>query len=310
MRLQPGDRSKQTRRMHTVPSGYLESFAVRASGRKQPSVWRIERATGSARFIRVRDASVVRDIYAIFGDGGSKDVVVEDTLLNGIDGSFCAVRDILVSGQEPRYWQWRDLSRFLAFQIARTPRQFQSLRDEYAFQGLEADQNEPQKAMVLGAPHLENWICRLHWAVCRNESEYPFLTSDNPVVFWSDRGAGLEIGAGFEEPKLQIYFPISPHLCFTARHSRTSRAVIIADRVDTPSAFTTEFDLNIVAGVLTNDQVKRANLLTIANADRCVYSSYRDDVLLRFLHKRFIGQSSPVRRRDLRPFGSPADSSR
>ena len=296
--------------MHTVPFGYLESFAVPGSGRKEAGVWRIERAAGSARIIGVRDASVVRDLYAIVGDDGSKDVAIEEMLLKDIDGSFCGVRDLLVSGQELRYWQWRDLSRFLAFQIARTPRQFQSLRDEYAFHGREADQNEPQKAMVVGAPRLENWICWLKWAVCRNESEYPFLTSDNPVVLWANRGKGAEIGVGFAEPDLQIHFPISPQLCFTAQHSRTSRAAVLADPVDRQSAFTTEFDLNIVTGALNTGQIKQANLLTVANADRCIYSNYKDDELRRFLQRRFIGQPGPVRRRDHRPFGSPAGRSR
>lgn len=260
--------------------------------------------------IGANDAAVVRDIYAIVGEDGSRDTAIEDLLLKGVDGAFCGVRELLVAHQEVRYWQWRDLSRFLALQIARTPRQFQSIRDEYASFGVNADQNDPQKAMVLAAPRLENWICWMEWAICRNESDFPFLTSDNPVVFWVDRGKGAEGGVGFAEPALQIFFPVSPRLCFTARHSQTSCSAALADPANREASFLQEFDLNIVEGKLDATQVKRANLLMVGNADKCVYSNSNDEALGRFLKRRFIGRIAPVRRRDRCPFGSPIQSLR
>jgi hypothetical protein len=36
-----------------------------------------------------------------------------------------------------------------------------------------------------------------------------------------------------------------------------------------------------------------------------VYANYCDRALIRFLQNRFFGAAAPVRRRDLRPIGSP-----
>jgi hypothetical protein len=49
---------QQTRRMHTVPQGYLEAFAVQDPGRRKPAIWRFDRASGEANLVGVRDAEV------------------------------------------------------------------------------------------------------------------------------------------------------------------------------------------------------------------------------------------------------------
>ena len=72
---------QRTRRMHTVPRSYLETFAVQDPDRRTPSVWRFDRLSAEAKVVGVRDAEVVKDIYALVDDTGSPDTVIEDAIL-------------------------------------------------------------------------------------------------------------------------------------------------------------------------------------------------------------------------------------
>jgi hypothetical protein len=54
-------------------------------------------------------------------------------------------------------------------------------------------------------------------------------------------------------------------------------------------------------------EVRRMNQLCVINAHRYVYAGYSAKPLLRFLQNRFFGFPAPVRRRDLRPIGSPVE---
>lgn len=127
---------------------------------------------GQVKLIGVRDVSVHRDIYTLRTSDGQADVTIETDLLASVDGLFPPVIDLLSSGGMPNYWQWRHLSRFMAFQLARTLRIFQVFRDEGSRLGIEIGPNDPQLAMLHQPPFLDKWICRMKWILGRNQSSF------------------------------------------------------------------------------------------------------------------------------------------
>ena len=181
---------------------------------------------------------------------------------------------------------------------------FQILRDEWTRHSIEVGRNDPQLAMANQAPFLEKWLCGMTWVVCWNRWTLPFLTSDNPVVMWADRGEGAEIGVGFQEPKLQILFPLTPKLCLNAVQTPVSLEEVSRDSPFGTPQFTDFYPLRIDRGWLDIEQVVKFNQVTVSNAERYVYADRNQDNVRRFLENLFFGRSGPVRRSDRKPIGS------
>ena len=224
-------------------------------------MWRFERISGAAKLVGVRDAEVVNDIYAIAADDGSRDTIIEDEILQEVDGAFCAARDMLVERRQLDEPQWYDLAWFVAFQMERTPRNFKMLRDELKDHGIPSDEDTPQKLMVLTVRRLLRWLCRMDWLLCYNESDFPFLTSDNPVVMWKDHGHGVETGVGFLMPDLRITCPLAPTLTLMATHTEASIKTITSEPVDTDPP-PGSFKLRIRGGPYAAEGVRRLNFRT------------------------------------------------
>jgi hypothetical protein len=294
--------------MHAVPAGYLRAFADTSAPHRNPHVWQYGRQTAQVKLISVRDAAVCRELYTLRTEHGKADTTIETALLAPcVEDPFPAVVQLLSSGETPRYWQWRHISRFTAFQLARTPRVFQLFRDEGCRQGLDIGPNDPQLAMVHMAPLLEKWLCGMRWILCNNRSTLPLLTSDNPAVMWADRGKGAELGVGFQEPALRILFPLTPKMCLTAVHTEASLSGVLADYPGSDFQFSDFYPLQVDTGWLGIDQVVILNQVEVANAERYVYASTDDDKLRLFLKDLFFGASRPVRRIDRKSIGSPVD---
>ena len=281
--------------MHTVPAGYLEAFDAKAPGRRDPAVWRFERAGGAAKLVGVRDAEVVNDIYAVVGDDGARDTVIEEDILQNVDGAFCAARDALVARRPLEEGQWYDLAWFIAFQLERTPMMFRMLREDLSEHGMPADVDTPQKLMVLTVRRLLRWLHRMDWLLCYNDSDFPILTSDNPATMWRDRGRGVETGVGFVVSDLHITCPLAPTLTLMITHTEASLKAVRTEPIDADPP-PGQFKLRIRGGPYATEGIRRLNLVTITNADRCVYASYNDPQLKRFLEGRFFGTPGPVRR--------------
>jgi Protein of unknown function (DUF4238) len=294
--------------MHTVPAAYLRAFADGSAPRRNPHLWRFDRETAQAKLISIQDASVSRDIYTLRTEDGKADTTIETVLSSAVEDSFPPVVRLIAAGGRPRYWQWRHLSRFMAFQLARTPRMFQVFRDEGSRRGIPIGQNDPQLAMVHQAPFLEKWLCGMKWVLCWNQSTLPLLTSDNPVVMWADRGEGSELGVGFQEPELGILFPLTPEVCLRAEQTPASLKAVLDDHLDSKPQFTDFYPLSIDTGWLGIDQAATMNQLTVSNAERYVYANSDDENVRLFLRDLFFGLRGPVRRFDGRPIGSPIDA--
>jgi hypothetical protein len=293
--------------MHTVPAGYLRAFADESVERETPHVWRFERETAEPKLIGVRDMSVSKDIYTLRRtEGGPADATIETELLSpGVEDMLPGVIQLLASGETPGEWQWRNLSRFIAFQLARTQRAFQLLRDEGIRQRIEVGPNDPQLMMVNIAPFLEKWLCGMTWIVWENRSTFPFLTSDNPAVMWANRAGAVEGGVGFQDPKLQILCPLTPEIAFTAVQTPESLEAVLKDSPYNNPQFTDQYELRCHSSGLEDDGVEMLNLVTVTNAEKYVYSNTASEQVRRFLERVFFGRRGPVRRFDRRPIGSP-----
>jgi hypothetical protein len=163
---------------------------------------------------------------------------------------------------------------------------------------------EPQKLIVQMVGWLERWLLQMEWAIVKNESDFPFPTSGEPVNMCKYGVAGIESGVGFGDAKLQIGCPITPKLGFMARHSAVSLAAVRTDNPDEYPAIPPK-PHSIAFGALDPQKVRRFNLGSIANAGRYAYSSYKDQKLQKFFFNRFVGMPGPVRREDRKPIGSP-----
>jgi hypothetical protein len=314
LRWRPGGSARYSRstvanrpeHMHTVPAGYLRGFADTSASRRNPRLWRFEREAGLAKLISVRDASVCRNIYTLRSDDGKADTTIETELLSSaIEHSFPSVVQLLSYGGRPSYRQWRVVSRFMAFQLARTPRMFQIFRDEGSRHGIDIGPNDPQLAMVYQAPFLEKWLYGMPWILCWNGSTLPLLTSDNPLVMWADRGEGAELGVGFQEPALRILFPLTPKICLTALQTETSLRAVVDDVPESNPRFSDFYALRLHSGWLGIDQAVMLNQVVVSNAEQYVYANSNDEKVRLLLDDLFFGLSGPVRRFDRKPIGSP-----
>lgn len=129
------------------------------------------------------------------------------------------------------------LASFIAAQLIRTPRFFQSMCAFLDSEGVPYDHNDLRGAMLV---LIDRWIPRLtrmNAVYAYNDTAVPLPTSDNPAVAWKKTG-------DHETP----------------RHERVAHT------------FTTHVD----RGTLPEAEVHRLNDLCLANAHSCVYSSNND----------------------------------
>src|SRR2546425_13278019 len=110
--------ASRTRHMHTVSRGYLAGFADPSAPYEKPHVWRFERQADEPKLVGVRKTSAQTDIYTLWTEAGKSDISIETELLDKtVENGFSSLVALLESGREPSYWGWRQLSRFIAFQL-------------------------------------------------------------------------------------------------------------------------------------------------------------------------------------------------
>ena len=290
-----------------MPEGYFEAFAVSDPTRRASGVWRFDRLTSEAKILGVRDAEVAKDIYTVFKNDGSPDNGIEDKLLCGLEGAFCSARNLLLERSHLSKENWIGLARFVAAQLLRTPRFFQLMRDGLAADGTVYERDALQRVMLV---LIDRWIPRLvrmRGILAHNETGLPLITCDNPAVMWKKAAEGFVCGVDQYDPSLVVSCPLSPTLMFVAYQTSESLKAVHAEQHDIPLAERKSelFGTHVDIGAMPEWEVKRMNHLSVINAHRYVYANYCDKVLLQFLHDRFFGAVAPVRRRDLRPIGSP-----
>lgn len=291
--------------MHTVPEGYFEAFAVPESERRTSRVWRFDRSTGESKLLGIGDAEVAKDIYNVLKEDGTPDTVIEDRILCDLEGAFCSARNMILDRTPLSKDHWIGLFRFVAAQLLRTPRFFQLMRDGLDADGTAYEQDTLPRVMVL---LIERWIprlARMNGVLAYNETGLPLLTCDNPAIAWKKGGDGFICGVDQYDPDLIVSCPLSPTLMFVAYQTPESLEAVHAEQHDIPHGTPQRFASHVATGSLPEFEVKRMNQICVSNAHRYVYANYSDEPLARFLQNRFFGAPAPVRRRDLRPIGSP-----
>ena len=216
----------RTRRMHTVPEGYFEAFAVQEPARRTSGIWRFDRVSGESKLLGVGDAEVAKDIYTVFNDDGTADTGIEE-LLCGLEGAFCSARNMLLDRKPLSKENWSGLFRFIAAQLLRTPRFFQLVRDGLDADGTTYEQDTLPRVMLL---LIERWIprlARMHGILAHNETSVPLVTCDNPAVTWKKSGDGFICGVNQYDPELVVSCPLSPALTFVAYQTPESLKAVL-----------------------------------------------------------------------------------
>ena len=255
------------------------------------------------------DSEVVKDIYTVYDEDGAPDTGIEE-LLQRVETAFCRTRDNLLNSVPISRDDRTALSRFIAAQLLRTPRFFQSMLDGLTAEGIAYKNDTPQRVMLALINFWIPRLTRMDALLAYTEADAPpLLTSDNPAVMWKRTGDSFVCGGVDQfDPHLVISCPLAPNLLFVtyqtprsleAVHAEQDRKIARGDRP--PKAFTT----HVGTGGLPKSEAVLVNQVCSSNADRYVYASYCDEPLLRFLHNHFVGVPAPVRTRDLRPIGSP-----
>ncbi len=100
-------------------------------------------------------------------------------------------RNVLQNELSPTKEQWAGTAKFIAAQVLRTPRFFQTTRDHLDAEKLPYENDTPQRVMLI---LIDRWIIRLvrmRGLLVYTETELPLLTSDNPAVMWKKKGTGF-----------------------------------------------------------------------------------------------------------------------
>jgi hypothetical protein len=279
--------------MHTVPAGYMKAFAVPEADRRTPRVWRFGR-DGSAKLLGIFDAEVVKDIYSVVGTDGRRDTGIEDDFLDNLDGAFCTIRDSLIVEENLTVDSFSALARFVAFQLMRTPRSLQMIRDFADEAGEETKTDMPQRVMLELARRAIPRLARMKHNLTRHETNFPLLTSDNPVVTWRMANGVFECGVDLRVRDVVVTFPLSPALMYIAYQTldsfKTTRNAEAG--VKTPG----NYKINVGFCTMDAPTVKHLNTFSLENAHSHVYANHDTPVLRRFLENKFYGRTAAQRR--------------
>lgn len=293
-----GRSNRRKSRMHTVPSSYFEPFAISDPRRRTPAVLRFDRTSGEGKEVGIYDAEVVRDIYTVYGADGQPDTGIEDKILCDIEGQFCQTRDevceLVQRGTAIGKEHWIGLVKFVALQLLRTPRSFQFMRDLLDSRGTEYDSDAPQRIMLVLTERTARRIARMRGVIANNETEYPLLTSDNPVATWRADYDGQQFGVDLRLPNVVVSCPLTPEMLFMAfQTSESLEALSMQAEMDPRKSYQVHIDM----GLLPTAEVKRLNAICLGNAHRYVYANDNSVQLQRFLERKFFGLARTEPRR-------------
>jgi hypothetical protein len=270
--------------------------------RRTAAIWRFDRSSAEPKLVGVRDAEVVRDIYTVYAEDGSPDTGIEDEIFVDIEGAFCTARQNLRNHRRVTPDDWRSLTVFVSAQLLRTPRMLQGMRELMDKIGVCYQQDTAPRVMLELLRRCAHRVARMRGTIGFNETEFPFLTCDNPAVMWKSLGDQVLTGVNQFDPSMVVSCPLAPDLMFIA--SQTPESLSVAAAVfdgDAPNTFSVHVDV----GSVPQFEVKRLNRICTANAHRYVYANYNDKRLGRFLHNNFFGRPGPRPRQDLIALGTP-----
>ncbi len=225
LRLWGGSDVPKQKRQHYVPKFYLRRFAV-DSGRKILSLFDIPSSTF------VRRAKLKTQAYRDYFYG--RDGIIEGALKDSEDAAARILKGVIRQKAVPP-WGSEDYTALLAFAVVQRKRTAYAAEEynELLDKGVKAvyrddprvkailnhvrgkDKN-PAAFALLFAATLAPVTFDLRCQLLVDKGDVPFITSDNPVVFYNQflegRGApGSHTGLACKG--LQVFFPVSPEIC-------------------------------------------------------------------------------------------------
>jgi len=211
---------------HYVPQFYLRGFSLKGSG-GQVALYHIPKG------IYVPDAPIKSQAC---GNNFYKSLKIEDWLANMERAASTVIRGIITNERVPTLHSPEHycLLVFCLIQSARTPWQAEEISEwtnqfvklqmmasgEPIFRKhldkIKVDLDNPIGVALEDTAFTHHVAYDLRFKVLVNETEIPFITSDNPTILYNqflERRRNFGSNAGLAVKGLQIFFPLSPRLC-------------------------------------------------------------------------------------------------
>lgn len=254
------------RKHHYVPIFYLKQWAG-----KDGRVVEYSRPYRDVKALRKYPAATGYqiDLYTLDGLPAEKAQTLESDFLRPIDGRAAeALRALICDDDTPWDVEMRSVwSRFLLSLIRRHPNSIRRLAEANRLEldrlGLASSTNTASTSAIFGrliqslidSPNVGGFINGMRWSVVTtNDSNYQFLTADNPVIYTN----------GIKYPQSHIALPIAPNKLFVCTN-------------------TEDAELRLRA-LPQNELVQQVNSLMAGQAAKYVYGT--DDRQLRFVANR------------------------
>jgi len=213
------------KRQHYVPRFYLKNFSTNSEG-KSIGVYNVD------RYKFIPRGSLKEQAYKNYFYG--EDDEIEDSLSTIESIAASAIKNILAKRTMPEKLtsEYYSLLAFTALQWARTPYAADEAK-EIIEKSLESTVERDKSYKIVldefksrlenaplyllrNVPKLIPCISDLNIILLINQTNIPFITSDNPVVLYNqflEKRREYYCNTSFESKGLQIFFPLSPELC-------------------------------------------------------------------------------------------------
>lgn len=237
------------KRQHWVPSSYLMAWAdPDKPADHEPFVHIFDRRGGTHTKRAPQNIFHMPDLYTIF-EGGQRNLRIEKAFAQW-EHDFVRVRSLIEEQQDVSGDNAADLYAFVGALIARPPHRIEFIRRQWSSivgkaRSIRIDPNvAPMRSLSTGprmtldeaqeladdpmgtwfadnvASHISVLSQRFGCDVLVNESDHPFLTSDDPaVVQHPPRGPNRQyLARGLGSPGCEITLAISPRTALLFRH--------------------------------------------------------------------------------------------
>lgn len=212
---------------HYVPRVYLKNFSK--FNNKEYYLWVFDKHTGKIFQTNIQDIAFEKEFY----DKIEEDQITEKALRE-IEGRYDKAITNLIetkSVQDLTNEHFEDILDFVTVQMLRTKetriefeqaaQQFldkydKELSDELrkeVYETLEKDSlRKMHKDMIAEKETFKDIIRKMKWMLVINKTNFPFWTSDSPVVKYNSIDHFPYGNLGLTSKGIEIHFPITPHL--------------------------------------------------------------------------------------------------
>jgi hypothetical protein len=281
---------------HYVPQSYLKHFAIKNEER----IYVYDKTTKKSFSSSIRNISAEKYFYDLPEEAEKLGFPVQyfEKLFSGIEGNFASTHKNLIENLENNNFtgfsdeEKEFISNFVIIQFLRTKQDRIVLNDsalqfyrEYLYSLTEKnfpikeypkeiypeismkDENENiyQLVMIersLNDPNLKNNLKKYIWIILKNETETPFISSDNPLVNYIHKKNPAKPETGMFLLSNELFLPLSPQY-----------GIVFLDVVYFSQLLNKN---NTIIPVKDKEHIKLYNFLQTKDSHRQVFSSIND----------------------------------